>query len=139
MMETRLMRKSRAEGQLVGQRAKPHEVQKGQTFVNDTLVLYRGASEIARLKAARLLIEEWTFASDGKQVVLKSRASQGPAAVELFDVVSGHLEGKLEAYEVNANHRHGSDRWLNDDVTPIAAWRSWGARAAQSKQLFRFC
>lgn len=68
---------------------------------NDTLVLCRKGKVITQINSALGFIEEWKFIDDGRQLVLVTRASHGPAAVELHDVVSGKLLDSVKAYGEN--------------------------------------
>jgi hypothetical protein len=53
---------------------------------------------LATISAAKAFIEEWAFSQDGTHVIVKSRASHGPATIEQFEVNSGKQTGETPAY-----------------------------------------
>jgi hypothetical protein len=68
---------------------------------NNTLVLCRKGKVIAKVRSALPFIEEWKFTVDGRQLVLVTRASHGPADIELHEVDSGRLIETVKAYGEN--------------------------------------
>ena len=61
-------------------------------------VYYRG-KPVANLAAFKPFIEGWSFWSDGRHVVAKSRAAHGVAYIELFALRNGPAESRVKAYE----------------------------------------
>ena len=77
------------------------KTQAGEDFANSVLVIYRAGRECAKLRADKPFIRDWNFVDGGKQVVVKSQATHGLEAVELFDVASGQRKGKIYSFEIN--------------------------------------
>lgn len=69
--------------------------------------IYELGTKITTLKSSLPNVEAWKFVSGGTQVVVKSRASHGPAAVELFDVAGGVLKEKVMAFDI----KDGKPEW----------------------------
>ena len=67
---------------------------------NDTLVLCWKGKVIAQIKSAKAFIEKWDFIERGKLVLL-TRASHGPADIELHDAATGKLIDSVKAYSDN--------------------------------------
>ena len=68
---------------------------------NDTLVLCRKGKEVAIITSAMAFIEEWNFINEGRQLVLRTRASHGPSEIELYSVPSGNLVDSVKGYNAN--------------------------------------
>jgi len=60
-------------------------------------VNFRGRM-VANLRAAKPFIEDWTFETDGRHVVVKSRFAHGSAIIERFALRDGPAEAAVEAY-----------------------------------------
>jgi hypothetical protein len=52
-------------------------------------------------------VEQYRFENEKRQIVVKSRANHGPAAVELFDTKTGTLRDKVMAFAI----RNGQPSW----------------------------
>lgn len=69
--------------------------------------IYELGTKITTLKSELPNVEDWKFVSGGSQVVIKSRAAHGPAAVQLYDVAGGVLKEKVMAFEI----KDGKPEW----------------------------
>lgn len=69
--------------------------------------MYEMGTKITTLKSSLPNVEAWKFVNGGSQVAIKSRASHGPAAVELFDVSGGVLREKVMAFDI----KDGKPEW----------------------------
>jgi hypothetical protein len=68
---------------------------------NGTLVLCRKGKVIASVKSGKGFIENWAFYANGRQFVLVTRGSHGPADIELHDTTTGKLIASVKAYGEN--------------------------------------
>ena len=71
------------------------------------LVIMRGDSTVSTIRTVMPNVEEWKFINNGRSVVAKSRASHGPAAVEMFDSATGALQDKVLAFAI----KNGQPAW----------------------------
>lgn len=69
--------------------------------------IYELGTKITTLKSELPNVEDWKFVNSGSQVVIKSRAAHGPAAVQLFDVAGGVMREKVMASEI----KDGKPEW----------------------------
>lgn len=67
----------------------------------------RDGRTVSTIRTAMPNIETWHYTSGQRQVVTKSRGNHGPATVELFDVQTGTLRGKVLAFAI----QHGEPAW----------------------------
>jgi hypothetical protein len=74
------------------------KVYRGVVIGSHLKVCYKG-KPVANLAAFKPFIEAWSFAPDGRHVVLKSRAAHGVAYIELFALRNGPAESRVKAYE----------------------------------------
>jgi len=63
------------------------------------LVLCDHGKVAVRIASALPFIESWGFDPDGKHVVVKSRASHGPALIQRFVRATGDSAGEVRAFE----------------------------------------
>lgn len=63
-------------------------------WVNEHLRVQRGKELLFEVKSAKPFIEDWAFIAEG--VVVKSRATHGPAWVELFSLSDGKRTTLIE-------------------------------------------
>jgi hypothetical protein len=68
---------------------------------NGTLVLCRKGKVLASIRSGRGFIEKWAFYANGSQLILVTRASHGPADIELHDTTTGKLIASVKAYAEN--------------------------------------
>lgn len=69
--------------------------------------IMEGSKPVSFIIPAMPNIEETRFINEQNQIVVKSRASHGPATVQLFDSKTGRQEGKVMAYEI----QNGQPAW----------------------------
>ncbi|MBK1791122.1 hypothetical protein [Persicirhabdus sediminis] len=66
-----------------------------------------GIKVVSILKTSKPNVEQTKFQQGQKQIVVKSRGSHGPAAIQLFDTKSGRELGNVMAYDV----KDGQPSW----------------------------
>ncbi len=64
------------------------------------LIISKGKKDVATIHTAAPVLEEWGFANGGNSIVTKSRASHGPATLELWDCATGTMSDKIMAFAV---------------------------------------
>jgi hypothetical protein len=65
-------------------------------WVNDHLRVQRGEALAIEVSSDRPFIEAWGFAPEG--VVVKSRATHGPATIELYSLADGRRLESVDAW-----------------------------------------
>lgn len=64
---------------------------------NGTVVICRQGKVLCRAQTGLAFVEDWSFVEGGRQFAVKTRATHGPATVELHDSQSGKRLGEVRA------------------------------------------